>query len=110
VEGREVLIPAKALVDMRGVRRMQGCRQVTYVHLVFDRHEIVRAEGSWTESFFPGAYALSACDRATREEIFRIFPEARFGGTPDPVRTLVPVRKGRALVAKGALAAVPANV
>ncbi|MDD9715663.1 Hint domain-containing protein [Dinoroseobacter sp. PD6] len=110
VEGRELLVPAKALVNMGGVRVMQGCRKITYVHLVFDRHEVVRAEGAWTESFFPGAYALSACDGATREEIFRIFPETRTGATPAPVRALVPVGKGRSMVAEKALSPVPAGL
>lgn len=106
VEGRELLVPAKALVDMRGVRMMKGCRRLTYVHLVFDRHEVVRAEGAWSESFYPGAYALSACDAATREEIHRIFPETRSGATPAPVRDLVPVQKGRKMIARNALAPV----
>lgn len=78
-DGDEVLVPAKALTGRAGVRVMKGCRQITYVHLVFDRHEIICAEGCWSESFFPGAYSISHCDHGTRKELFDIFPQLQRG-------------------------------
>ncbi|MFW2589184.1 Hint domain-containing protein [Sagittula sp. SSi028] len=52
----DCLVPAKTLIGRRGVRQMAGVRRVTYVHLVFDRHEIVQAHGCWSESLYPGEY------------------------------------------------------
>lgn len=69
----EVLVAAKALVDGAGVCRVTG-GNVSYVHLMFDRHEIVWAEGAPSESFYPGAQAMSALDREVRDELFALFP------------------------------------
>ncbi|MEM9199975.1 MAG: Hint domain-containing protein, partial [Pseudomonadota bacterium] len=72
-----------------------GCRQVTYVQLVFARHEIVLAEGAPSESFFPGPYAITACDRATRRELAEIFPSLAMGEPPAPARPLLRVGEAR---------------
>lgn len=72
----EVLTSAKSLIDGQAVF-VAPTTEVTYIHLVFDRHEIVFAENAPTESYFPGAEALSALDAATRAELFELFPELR---------------------------------
>ncbi|MBY8974333.1 Hint domain-containing protein [Rhodobacteraceae bacterium NNCM2] len=48
---------------------------MTYIHLLFDRHEIIWAEGLPCESLHPGEEALSGMDRAARDEVLAIFPE-----------------------------------
>jgi hypothetical protein len=48
---------------------------VTYVHILFDRHEIVLSDGIWTESFQPAERTLSALDQAARDEVLQLFPE-----------------------------------
>lgn len=53
-----VLVPAKALTDLPNVRQMRGRRKVTYVHLLFARHEVIFAQGVPSESLFPGVTAL----------------------------------------------------
>lgn len=70
----EVLVPAIALVNDYTILR---CRRpdVTYVHLMFDHHEIVETEGVLTESFFPGEQILSTLDQTTLNELLKIFPE-----------------------------------
>lgn len=68
-----VLVAAKALTGQRGVRVMAGKRHVTYVHLAFDRHEIIMSNGIWTESFFPGPMAVQALTSSQRNEIVEIF-------------------------------------
>jgi hypothetical protein len=69
----EVLVAAKDLVNDRSVRRVVG-GDVTYVHLLFDRHQIVFSEGLATESFLPGPQATRAFEAEALEELRAIFP------------------------------------
>ena len=66
------LVPAKALTHLPKVRQMQGRRSVTYVHLLFDHHEVIFAEGLPTESFFPGEMALRSLKDEDRKLVRRI--------------------------------------
>lgn len=50
---------------------------VTYVHLLFDRHEIVVANGVPSESFHPESPALDTLSERSRDEFFRLFPALR---------------------------------
>ncbi|WP_425093953.1 Hint domain-containing protein [Tropicimonas sp. S265A] len=72
----EVLVPAIGLVNGETVYRRTG-GEVRYHHLLFDTHQIVRADGAWSESFHPGPVGVSTLARATREEVLRLFPELR---------------------------------
>jgi len=73
---REVLVAAKHLID--GTRiRSAPCDRVEYWHLLFDRHQIIQAEGIAAESFHPAEQTLNTLDYAAREELFAIFPELR---------------------------------
>ena len=71
----DVLIPAKGLQCLPGVRRKAGCRRVTYHHLVFDAHEIVFTEDAPSESFYPGPLALQTVPTAVRRELAEICPD-----------------------------------
>lgn len=46
-----MLIPARALVDGGSIRQPESSSPITYLHLEFGRHEVIRAEGAWSESF-----------------------------------------------------------
>jgi hypothetical protein len=70
----EVLVAAKDLVNDCSVRVLEG-GEVTYVHLLFDRHEVVFSEGLPTESFLPGPQVLSALEAPVRDEVLELFPE-----------------------------------
>lgn len=70
----EVLVPAIALVNDKTIRQQSGGR-VTYVHILFDQHEIVLAEDIPSESFFPGAAAMNNLEEKARDEILALFPE-----------------------------------
>ncbi len=72
----EVLAAAKHMVDGCDIR-MQEQEKVTYIHIMFDRHEIIYAEGIATESFYAGDEGVSALGDKSREELFQIFPELR---------------------------------
>ena len=73
---REVLVAAKHLVDGKLVTQETG-GDVTYIHMMFDEHEVVYAEGAATESFHPGSVGLSAVSDPARDELFSVFPELR---------------------------------
>ncbi len=70
----ELLVSAKHLLGTAGINRRIG-GVVTYVHILFDEHQIVVANGSFSESFFPGPAALSSLEDATRQEVLDLFPE-----------------------------------
>jgi Ca2+-binding RTX toxin-like protein len=71
----EVLVPAKHLVGLAEVSRALPEDGVTYVHILFDRHEIVQSDGLWTESFQPAERTLNGLDAAARAEVLDLFPE-----------------------------------
>jgi Ca2+-binding RTX toxin-like protein len=72
----QILVAAKHLVDDSLVTQETG-GEVTYIHMLFDEHEVVFAEGAPTESFHPGDLSLSAVSDPAREELFSLFPELR---------------------------------
>ncbi|MEL6701756.1 MAG: Hint domain-containing protein, partial [Pseudomonadota bacterium] len=73
---REVFVAAKHLVDGRDVT-FQPQAQVTYIHLMFDTHQIIEANGEPTESLHIGDETLAALSPGSREEVFSLFPQLR---------------------------------
>lgn len=69
----EVLVAAKHLINHRGVHPIESIG-TTYIHFMFDRHEVVLANGAWTESFQPGDQTLMGMGNAQRSEIYELFP------------------------------------
>ncbi|QUS34972.1 Hint domain-containing protein [Falsirhodobacter algicola] len=72
----EVLATAQHMVDGKFVT-VEETETVTYIHMTFDRHEIVYANDAATESYYPGNYSVETMDCATRDELLTIFPELR---------------------------------
>jgi len=70
----DVLVAAADLVNGSSVKIMEG-GEVEYVHLLFDKHQVVFSEGLATESFLPGPQTTSLFDKDIVEEIVSIFPE-----------------------------------
>ncbi len=75
-EEREVLAAAKHLVNNRGIYNVETVG-TTYIHFMFDNHEVVLSDGTWTESFQPGDYTLGGIGNAQRNEILELFPELK---------------------------------
>lgn len=73
----EALATALHLTCLPGVRQAMPKAGVTYVHLMFDHHQIICGDGAWSESFQPGAFVLAHMGQAQRDELFAIFPELR---------------------------------
>lgn len=70
----EVLVAAKDLVNDRSVTVCEG-GSVAYVHLLFDRHQVVWSEGLASESYLPGPQITHSVERAIVAEICALFPE-----------------------------------
>jgi hypothetical protein len=97
----EALVPAISLVNGKDIRQIEG-GEITYVHLMFDCHEIVYGGGVPSESFMPGAQGMNAMEQAVQDEIFAIFPELREQGLHAygaEARPALRVQEGRLLVA-----------
>lgn len=74
----EVLVAARHLAGLPGITVLPP-QAVTYIHLLFDQHEIIRANGAWTESYQPGEMTLAGMEDAQRSEILTLFPDLRLG-------------------------------
>ncbi|MFK7940427.1 MAG: Hint domain-containing protein [Roseovarius sp.] len=87
----EVLVAARDLVNDHSVRPVEG-GDVTYVHILFDQHEVVWSEGLATESFFPGPQTTQSFEADIVQEICALFPEidpeTGQGYSPSARRTL----------------------
>ena len=87
----EVLVAAKDLINDGTVCIQEG-GDVTYVHLLFDRHQVIFSEGLTTESFLPGPQTSHAFEQDIIDEICALFPEidpdTGHGYSPAARRTL----------------------
>ena len=103
---REVLIAARDLVNDRSVRRIEG-GMVDYVHILFDRHQVVFSEGLATESFLPGPQTTRSFESEIVAEICTLFPEIdpqTGAGYSPAVRRTLKSYEARLLVAQGVAA------
>jgi hypothetical protein len=71
----EVLVRAIHLVRAGCLGQDHSGRPVTYHHLLFDRHQIICAEGLWSESYYPGPQTMAGHDPASRDELLTLFPD-----------------------------------
>jgi len=54
---------------------VEECGEIEYFHILFDRHELVQSEGTWSESFYPEARLVNQQDSEKRREILELFPD-----------------------------------
>lgn len=96
----EVLVAATHLLSSPAARRIEG-GNVTYMHLMLDRHEVIYANDAATESFFPGDEGLGALSDRSRQEVFDLFPELRShaGAFGDTARLCLKAHEARILAA-----------
>lgn len=83
----EVLVAAVHLVNGTTIRQVPR-RRVRYVHLAFQQHVLLLAEGIPSESLHLGAMALHTMRADQRDEIEALFPElADYGVTHSNTRS-----------------------
>ena len=78
---REVFVPALTLVNGTTIRQI-SVAEITYVHLLFDRHQVIRANGVESESMLLTARAMDAWTQASQDEVLALFPELRTSAEP----------------------------
>lgn len=71
----EVLVRAQDLINDTTVTVDYALREVTYVHILLERHNIVFANGIETESFHPSNTALDTIDEDQREGLLGLLPQ-----------------------------------
>ncbi len=99
----EVLVAARQLCQLAGIDIAEDLAAVEYVHILFDRHEVVISNGAATESLYTGPEALKSVGPAARAEILALFPElATRDYTPPAGRTLASGRMARKLAVRHA--------
>ena len=107
---RQILVAAKQLLLIDGIDVAGDVDFVEYFHLLFDRHQIIFAEGAPMESLFTGVEALKALSAAARREIFEILPELmqlNAETLPEPARQIQGGRTARKLAARHVQNQVP---
>ncbi|MBL4926630.1 Hint domain-containing protein [Fuscibacter oryzae] len=71
----EVLVKAEDLLNDATITVDHAMREVTYVHVMLEAHNIVWANGVETESFHPSNTALDMIDPAQREGLLALRPD-----------------------------------
>lgn len=71
----EVLVAAKDLVNDSSIVKERHMRQLEYIHLLFDSHQVIFANGMETESFHPAFADLDQVPEAQRAELHERFPQ-----------------------------------
>ena len=98
----QVLITAIRLTECPGCFVDDAPDGLFYHHLVFDRHEIVIANGAPSESFYPGPEAIKALPEAARHEVLDLFP-GLVAGDPrgcDPARAIPAAARQKNMVSR----------
>ena len=102
------LARAVHLTSTKGLpaRIANGKKQVTYIHIMFDAHQIVFAENIPSESFYPGSSAIRMLDPKARVELFNVFSGFADAKNPEDIAqiygpTARPIVKRKDITAAG---------
>ncbi|CUH81261.1 Hint domain-containing protein [Tropicibacter naphthalenivorans] len=63
-----------SLTGWGGARIMRGCQGIRYYHILLEEHALIRAEGAWVESFWPGPGGFAAVAPALRMHLLGACP------------------------------------
>lgn len=74
----EVLVSAKDLINGKNIAVDLAAREVTYVHLLLQRHQVIWANGVETESFHPASASLTALDDEDRKRLLQFNPQLEY--------------------------------
>ncbi len=77
----EVLVRAAHLLGQPGISSVAP-PGLTYLHILFDRHEVILADNAWSESFQPGDRTLGGLAADQCDELAKLFPELMQNPSP----------------------------
>mgnify|MGYP000167242800 CR=1 FL=1 len=89
----EVLVKAKHLVNGHSIYRRRDRQPVTYLHLLFDQHEVICGNGLMSESYHPGDQTRESFDENTQAELFRLFPALATGHSTYSATARMPLKQ-----------------
>ncbi len=99
----EKLAPAKSLTALPGIRHMKNKAAITWFHFACDRHEIVTANGCFSESLLIGPMVLQGLLETERQVLSKIFGPARTSAAAlngPPARECLTVGAARRQISK----------
>ena len=73
-EAKLMLTTAKSMINGIEVLQDHTVSDVEYIHILFDKHQLVNVDGFWSESFYPGQCTMAAMTQKTRRELLELFP------------------------------------
>lgn len=109
----EVFVAAKALTVLPHVRVLEGKKSIQYIHIALERHEVIMAEGVFTESCYLGPVMLQDIPKRHRPQMKAIFPKIGFNpgrGYGPTARPELRVQRSRKLLKARQLIYQPAPV
>ena len=89
----EVLVAANKLTPLGEIFVDQAMQDLTYFHLVLDKHQIIFAESGASESFFCGPNVLKAISPEVKSEIVTLF--LKLLKAAQPPNSARPILEGR---------------
>lgn len=100
--GTEALVPARLLLHQHGIRLAAPRAALIYLHLLFDRHEIISAEGCAVESLYMGQQALCSLAADQRMDLLLLHPHlVKDTQPPQPARRFL-TRKDMRMIGSAA--------
>lgn len=95
----EILAAAKKLRDFDNIDVVEAPEAMTYIHVLFDNHEILDVEGALVESLLMGPYAATALEEGAYKDAFgAALPASLSGFAAQPARPIVEGKTGRRLL------------
>jgi hypothetical protein len=76
----EVLVAAKDLVNDQSIVVDRATKELRYIHLLFDAHQVIVANGMETESFHPAAADLDDIAGDQKKRLLQRFPDLGCSG------------------------------
>ncbi|MBL4766443.1 MAG: Hint domain-containing protein [Rhodobacteraceae bacterium] len=97
-----VLVPAFTLCNDQSIMVEDQTEPLTYIHMAFDNHEVIYAEGVETESFQPADRVVQNMNSDQRAELQELFPylSEGEGDNLDAARKQPVAREARVLAPK----------
>lgn len=74
----EVLVTAKDLINGKTITVDMQVREVTYIHVLLEQHQVLWANGLETESFHPASAAFATLDQTDRQRLLSECPELEY--------------------------------